>query len=141
MRDERDTVTPHKLAALHADAFDGPARWSSEAFAEALSDPKCFFAPTGGDPAGFALGRIVVDEAELLTLVVARAGRRRGLGRHLLERFEAEARLRGGACAHLEVSVANVAARRLYETAGWRAVGRRVGYYEGIDALTFRKRL
>ena len=141
MRDERDLVTPQTLAALHADAFDGPARWSPEAFARALEDPHCFFVPRGGDPEGFALGRVIVGEAELLTLVVATAGRRQGLGRSLLRAFEETARARGAASAFLEASVANEAARRLYETADWRAVGRRVGYCEGVDALTYRKRL
>ncbi|MBM2575792.1 GNAT family N-acetyltransferase [Jannaschia sp. Os4] len=141
MRDERDPVTPETLAALHADAFDGPARWSPEAFGRALSDPACFFVPEGGALRGFGLGRVVADEAELLTLVVALPGRRHGLGRRLVAAFEAEARARGATEAFLEVSVANVAARRLYEGAGWRMVGRRVGYYEGVDALTFRKPL
>ena len=141
MRDERDFVTPHRLAALHADAFDGPARWSPEAFAQAQADPKCFFAPPGGALSGFALGRVIADEAELLTLVVATEMRGHGTGRRLLDAFEAEARARGAREAFLEVSVANVAARRLYESSGWRVAGRRVGYYEGIDALTVRKRL
>ena len=133
--------TPSQLAALHATAFDGAARWSAGAFARALRDPLCFFLPTGGDLNGFALGRVVLDEAELMTLVVARSRRGRGRGRALLSLFEAEARRRGAAAAFLEVRADNDAARALYVAAGWAQVGLRPGYYDGIDAALMRKPL
>ncbi|PWJ22118.1 ribosomal protein S18-alanine N-acetyltransferase [Jannaschia seohaensis] len=128
-----------RLAALHSTAFDGASRWSAAAFASALHNPKCFFVYEGADPDGFALGRTVADEAELLTLAVAAPVRRRGLGTRLLSRFETEARSRGATAAFLEVSADNAAARALYDRAGWQLVGQRTGYYEGTDALTMRK--
>lgn len=130
-----------RLAALHARAFSGPAQWSTGAFAAALADERCFLIHEGETPDGFALGRTILDEAELLTLVIAQDVRRRGLGRQLLSQFEQTARERGAAFAFLEVSADNVAARALYEAAGWRTVGKRNGYYEGIDAIAMRKDL
>lgn len=129
------------LAALHAAAFDGPARWSAAAFASALDDARCFLLTEGGGWDGFGLGREVAGEAELMTLLVVPGRRRRGLGRGLLAAFEAAARERGAGHAFLEVSVRNEAARALYAAAGWRTLGRRVGYYEGVDALTYGKDL
>ena len=87
------------------------------------------------------VGRVIADEAELLTLVVGRAARRRGTGRTLLARFEAEARTRGAEEAFLEVAADNAAARGLYAGAAWYEAGRRRGYYKGIDALILRKTL
>jgi ribosomal-protein-alanine N-acetyltransferase len=139
--DRQDMPKAETLAALHATAFDGPARWSEAAFSAALTDPICFLTAEGSDPLGFVLGRAIAGEAELLTLVVSSEHRRAGLGARLLAAFEAEAARRGTGSAFLEVSADNEPARRLYERAGWRVVGGRKGYYEGIDAVSMRKRL
>lgn len=130
---------PNRLAALHATGFEGPALWSPEAFAEAQTQPACFYVPEGGHPNGFALGRVIAGEAELLTLIVAPHLRGTGEGRHLLASFEDEARDRGATTAFLEVRADNQRAIRLYRRAGWTEVGKRDGYYDGTDALVLRK--
>ncbi|MDQ8758303.1 GNAT family N-acetyltransferase [Sphingosinicella sp. LHD-64] len=96
-----------------------------------------------GGTIGFALSRIVADEAELLLLAVRRGAQGRGVGKSLLARFEALARRRGAARLHLEVRDGNRAVK-LYETAGFGLIGRRPHYYSGpdgqnYDALTFAK--
>jgi ribosomal-protein-alanine N-acetyltransferase len=106
-----------------------------------MSQPECFFLMSGGALDGFALGRVADDEAELLTLVVAQEARGRGLGRRLLQRFEAAARLRHATEAFLEVASDNTAAMHLYRSTGWRVVGTRPGYYGSSDALAMRKGL
>lgn len=85
-----------------------------------------------GQPAGFALNRIVADEAELLLLAVAPPWRRHGVGMALIERSRTVARQRNGTGLHLEVRHNNPALE-LYNKAGFRLVGRRPGYYRGID--------
>ena len=92
---------------------------------------------------GFALARLVADEAELLLLAVKTAGQRRGIGRILLEDFEDEAVKRGAGRLHLEVREGNHALS-LYERTGFGLVGRRRHYYGGqngdrYDALTLAK--
>lgn len=92
---------------------------------------------------GFALSRIVADEAELLLLAVRRDAQRRGVGRALLARFAERAVARGAVRLHLEVRDGNHAVK-LYEGAGFALVGRRPNYYNGpdgrhYDALTFAK--
>ena len=92
---------------------------------------------------GFALARLVADEAELLLLAVKTASQRRGIGRILLEHFEDEAVGRGAERLHLEVREGNHALG-LYEQAGFGLVGRRRDYYCGqkrdkYDALTLAK--
>jgi [ribosomal protein S18]-alanine N-acetyltransferase len=121
-------MTPEALAALHARCFEPPLRWSATSFAELLRSPDValLVAPGG---AGFALARIVADEAELLTLATDPTQRRRGVARRLLERFAALARERGVRVMHLEVAADNDAARGLYAVCGYAEVGRRSGYY------------
>lgn len=87
-------------------------------------------------PAGFALSRIILDEAELLLLGVRPALRRRGIGRALLERTITVARSFGAARIHLEVRDGNQALR-LYNARGFSEVGRRSAYYRGADGKLF----
>ncbi len=136
-------MSPADVAALHAAGFTTPRPWSAAEIAGLLELPGVFLV---GDARGFALGRAVLDEAELLTLVVAPAARRQGLGRALLAGFEAEARARGAGRAFLEVAADNGAALALYRQEGWSEDGRRRGYYrtpEGtqVDALLLSRRL
>jgi ribosomal-protein-alanine N-acetyltransferase len=94
---------------------------------------------------GFTLARFVADEAELLLLAVRAAAQRRGVGRILIEDFEASAQARGASHLHLEVREGNQAFS-LYRRAGFDLVGRRHNYYSGqkgdrYDALTLAKSL
>ncbi len=92
---------------------------------------------------GFALARLVADEAELLLLAVKTGAQRLGTGRILLEHFEDEAVMRGAIRLHLEVREGNHAFS-LYEQTGFTLAGRRRDYYCGdrgdrYDALTLAK--
>ncbi len=130
---------PEALAALHAACFTThPAPWPATGFRDLLSDPATFLIAM---PEGFLAGRVVAGEAELLTLAVAPAARRRGLARALLARFDAEAAARAATAAYLEVAEDNAAARALYAGAGWHPVGRRPRYYGPVAALILRKDL
>lgn len=83
-------------------------------------------------PAGFALVRQVADEAELLLLAVAPAHRRTGIALALITHTRRLLRDRNGATLHLEVRYNNPAIE-LYKRAGFVQIGRRPGYYRGID--------
>ena len=69
--------------------------------------------------------------------------RRRGIGRLLLGTVLDEARRRGLRLVGLEVRPSNAGALRLYESFGFRVVGRRRGYYydTGEDALVMQAEL
>jgi ribosomal-protein-alanine N-acetyltransferase len=87
--------------------------------------------PGTGTPAvvGFCAFRRVADEVHVENLGVAPDERRRGLGRLLLRTSLGIAVSDGARVALLEVRVGNAAARRLYESEGFRIVGERRGYY------------
>lgn len=138
-------MTPESLAALHARAFVAPPPWSAASFAALLGSPHVFL---HADPEGraFVLGRVIADEAEVLTLATAREARRTGLARALMAAFEAEARTRGAVSGFLEVAEDNSPARGLYAACGWALAGRRPGYYrrageQAIAALILCKSL
>ncbi|MCA0918967.1 GNAT family N-acetyltransferase [Pseudooceanicola nanhaiensis] len=137
-------MTPEDLARIHGASFVMPAPWPARDFADFLASPLCFVETDGA--AGFILGRVIADEAELLTIAVAPTARRQGSGARLLAAFEATARTRGAATAFLEVAVTNEAARGLYTGAGWQLTGRRRGYYhtpqgDPVDAEILSKQL
>ncbi|MCG6904514.1 MAG: GNAT family N-acetyltransferase [Rhodobacter sp.] len=123
-------MTPAALAELHAQCFRVPAPFTARAFSAFLASPHCFLCTL---PHGFALGRAVAGEAELLTLAVHPDHRRAGTGRALLDGFEATARARDAQMAFLEVSAENAGAIALYAAAGYAESGRRAGYYRDSD--------
>ncbi len=123
-------MTPAALARLHALCFTFPRPWSETEFASLLGGTGAFMV---SDPQGFALGRAIAGEAELLTIAVAPCARRQGLGRRLLDRFVAEARQLGCSTVFLEVATDNAVALTLYRAAGFAECGRRAGYYTGPD--------
>ncbi len=151
-------MTPEDLASLHASAMTVPAPWSVDDFRALLEQKGTFLIPSpapeypgesarratplshGATPeaaqplAGFALGRVTIDEAELLTLATHPDHRRRSVGRACLSGFEAEAAKRGAATLHLEVAETNAPAIALYRSAGWTETGRRKAYYKGAEA-------
>jgi len=136
-------MTPAELAALHERVFTTPRPFSEAEFTSFLAAPECYLC---AEPGGFALGRVIAGEAELLTLAVAPDMRRQGIGRLLLGRFEQAALGRSADTALLEVAADNVAARHLYAHAGYDPVGLRKRYYRAPDgsrrdALVLRKAL
>lgn len=136
-----------EVMRVMADSFD-------PSYGEAWTAPQCAglmpmpgvwlsLARDGEGVVGFALGRVVAEEAELLLLAVKRTSQRSGAGQLLLERFVTIARQRGATRLHLEVRDGNPAVK-LYSRAGFAAVGRRKNYYTGrdgqiYDALTLAK--
>ncbi len=134
-------MTPEDLARIHARAMIVPPAWSAPTFEGFLAARGCVLATSD---TGFALGRVVLDEAELLTLAVDPDARRRGEGRKCLLGFEKKAVEIGAIRVFLEVAVTNDAARGLYAGAGYREAGLRRAYYPAcdghpIDALVMSK--
>ncbi len=131
------TMTPAAMARLHAACFTSPRPWSEAEIADLLTVPLVFAITESG---GFAMGRAVVGEAELLTLAVDPGQRRQGIGAALVSGFLTEAKARKADRAFLEVNPDNAPAISLYLKAGFTVSGRRRGYYHpptgpALDAL------
>jgi [ribosomal protein S18]-alanine N-acetyltransferase len=118
--------------------------WSERSFHELLDQPHVYFRVLADGDTDEALGYVVawfvVSEAEIANVAVAPDARGRKLGGRLLDDVLSAARSRGVTEAFLEVRDSNVAARALYESRGFAAVGRRRGYYvrPREDAIVMR---
>ena len=133
------------LTALHAACFTAPwdQPWTQRSFVEILQMPGAGarIAAIGAEPVGFAVARIVADEAELILIGVHPEHRRSGHGRLLLGHLIDALRTAGAARLFLEVAEGNQAANAFYRGAGFAPVGRRPHYYQGQDALVLAKAL
>ena len=126
-----------ELARIHASCF--AKAWDEDALDGMLKSPGIIGLISSG---GFALARVAADEAEILTIAVEPASRRRGLGRALIIEAASRAHAQGAGAIFLEVGLANQAARALYERLGFANVGTRKSYYEGgEDALILKRDL
>jgi ribosomal-protein-alanine N-acetyltransferase len=125
------------LAAIHAASFAPHEAWGPDVFDLQLALPNVFGVRNG--TSGLILVRIAADEAEILTLAIVPAARRRGHARALLLEAASIAVTNRARTIFLEVSVANIAARALYTGFGFVPAGRRPRYYsDGSDALVLR---
>lgn len=117
--------------------------WTEATFRELLrrSDAVVIGAEIDGRLVGYAAFWVVVDQGELGNIAVAPDRRGQGVGKKLLEAVIEEARGRAVRELFLEVRVSNDTAQRLYESHGFREVGRRKNYYSAPteDALVMCK--
>ena len=117
------------LAALHDAAFR--RGWSEDEVERLLLDKAVIAhrAMIGRTLAGFIISRLAAGEAEILSVAVAPARRGRGLARKLLDLHLRRLAGLGASAVFLEVDEDNAPARRLYDRARFRDVGRRPAYY------------
>uniref|UniRef100_A0ABX1MYW9 [Ribosomal protein bS18]-alanine N-acetyltransferase n=2 Tax=Aromatoleum buckelii TaxID=200254 RepID=A0ABX1MYW9_9RHOO len=131
----------HQEGVLHA------FPWSRGNFADSLAaGHSAWVMRVGGSLVAYAVMLMVLDEAHLLNISVARESQRAKLGTALLRHLLAEARRCGASQFFLEVRPSNSAALALYRSHGLQPIGRRKGYYalrEGgrEDAIVMRVEL
>ncbi len=122
-----------RAAGLHARAFGplGERGWTRQDVAGLLAAPGVagFLLTAGTSDIGMAICRVAADEAELLTIAVDAAYRRRGAGRLLLAAVIDHVRSAGARSLFLEVGADNPAAYSLYVSRDFAEVGRRMAYY------------
>jgi ribosomal-protein-alanine N-acetyltransferase len=138
-----------EVARLHAELFS--PSWSEESVRTLLDHPAstAFLAMVGGVPktcVGFVLAQLAADEAEILSVGVAKDWQGKGIGRRLVEGVARAAQRAEAKTLFLEVAADNDAAMALYRRAGFLGTGLRRGYYarpggEAVDAVTLSLKL
>ncbi len=130
------------LAALQNTSFPEDP-WPETALAPLLIAPTGFgLLAVDNSPIGFALARVIVDEAEIISLGIVPTARRQGYARAILLGLIEQCRLRGAATLFLEVAAHNEPAKALYRAQGFLETGKRLRYYpNGDDALLMRSPL
>jgi ribosomal-protein-alanine N-acetyltransferase len=132
-----------QVQAIEQASFKNP--WPPASFAAEIQHPWSRFKvigpanKTGGISRvdGFIICWVILSDMHLLNLAVLPGYRRRGLAAALLEDALAEFARQGGGYVSLEVRPSNRAAQALYDSFGFKAVGRRKQYYraENEDAI------
>jgi ribosomal protein S18 acetylase RimI-like enzyme len=134
----------HDAALDDAGVHGGRGPWEDD-----LRDIGATYVDSGGDfLVGLAEGEVVgmgglhrrsAGECEIRRMRVHPDFQRQGLGRLILEALEERARELGFQTVRLDTTEDQTAAQRLYETSGYREVGRR--HTERFVFIDFAKRL
>ena len=122
-----------RLYALGAGSSAG-AQWSRDQYQAAFrpGSPRriALIAEDTGSVQGFVLALAATEDWEIENVVVAEAARRHGIGSQLIAELVKHARESRARRLFLEVRASNMAARALYEKAGFAQLSVRRGYYQ-----------
>jgi ribosomal-protein-alanine N-acetyltransferase len=139
---EASIIHARVISILHGACFE--EGWNEKSISEVLNMAGTTGFIVGADaetPQGFILFRVAAGEAEIISIGVIPAARKNGLAKILLRASIEGAAMRDAAKMFLEVATNNTAARALYETAKFKIIGKRPGYYdrasEKLDAIIY----
>jgi ribosomal-protein-alanine N-acetyltransferase len=133
-----------EVVAIERASFTLP--WSRGAFLYEMEQnrvARCWVLREAGEVIGYVCLWEIGDEVHVTNIAVRPSARRRGLGRTLLSSVLDDARQRRLRVVGLEVRPSNNEALGLYDSFGFKVVGRRKGYYydTGEDALVMELHL
>ena len=136
-------MTPAEMAELHRAEPTGHRAWSEAEFFAMLSASNALSVTCD---AGFAVGQVIVNEAELFLIMTKPEHRKQGIGHRILATFEQRALQNNIRRIILEVAYSNVAARALYTSNGYQQIAVRKNYYtftngRRVDAIVMEKHL
>jgi GNAT superfamily N-acetyltransferase len=134
----------HVRVIQQTGAYRGRGPWDDDvyAIADAYLNDGGEFLIGEWDGVLVAMGgfrRTGAARAEIKRMRVEPAYQGRGLGQILLAELESRARALGYHTLHLDTSVAQVPAQRLYERNGYREIGR--DHYGEIEVILYEKHL
>lgn len=130
-----------QIAKIEADLF-GPGSWNKNMILQELQAPmRAYYADVDlntNTVAGYAGFWFDGDDAQIMTIGVAKEYQKRGIASNLLKTMIENAKSIGAKRMLLEVKVNNNPALKLYEKFGFTKMRLRKRYYmpEGIDAYT-----
>jgi ribosomal-protein-alanine N-acetyltransferase len=111
-----------------------PYPWTRGNFSDSLSSGySAWILMLNEQVIGYSLMMLVLDEAHLLNLSVAKSYQKQGLGRILLEYMVNTAKSNQMANMFLEVRLSNISAIALYENMGFNEMAVRRGYYPAAN--------
>lgn len=117
-------------AVMAIEGVNFPFPWSEGNFKDSIdSGYVCLVMEQANQIVGYAVLMMVLDEAHLLNISVAKTYQGKGWGRYLLVHMMDVGREKGGLNMFLEVRPSNHSALGLYESMGFNEMGVRPGYY------------
>ena len=134
----------HVYAITEAGAYLGRGPWDDDVYAieEAYLNNQGEFLIgewNGIFVAMGALHRTSPERAEIKRMRTHPDYQGRGFGQRILSELEARARAMGYKTLHLDTSIVQLPAQKLYEKNGYREVGRDV--YQGLEVILYEKQL
>lgn len=116
-------------------------KYSMQTFKESIENntQKLLVASVDGKVVGYILFSYIMDEAELLKIGVSTQFQRMGVGKILHESMLKFLKEQSVKNIFLEVRIDNNIAIKFYEKNGYEKVTVREKYYQGIDAVIYRK--
>ena len=123
-------MTPSEMAKLHLMSGALTRPWSEREYKNLIAKDttRSFYVESG-----FLVGRIIGPDAEILNVIIHPKYRRLGKAKHLIGKFEINAKEVGSSRCFLEVAESNSSANKLYHDLGYLKVGQRKNYYEFVD--------
>ncbi len=127
-------------AIMRIEYVSFPTPWSRATYQREIATQNggiYLVAEADGELAGYIGAWAYAGEVHVLTIAVAPAFRRQGIGEILMLAMLKQAAQRGASRVFLEYRITNKPAEALYAKLGFRVVGRRPGYYRdtGEDAI------
>jgi ribosomal-protein-alanine N-acetyltransferase len=118
-----------QMVQLYAEAFSKP--WTLDMMHRSLESPHKWGwgLALNGTLISFILVQQIKEDAEIVTFVVGKAFQGQGFGKKILKTFLQQATSRGIQNLYLDVHESNLNARHLYESVGFKKIGKRRGYY------------
>ena len=108
--------------------------WSYELFCEGLTSEFSSVVMYQNTFAGFLLGKLVIDQAEIEEICVASHCRQKGIAASLLNSWFSHVKEKGAVEVFLEVAENNAGALALYQKAGFKHIDTRKAYYRQTSA-------
>ncbi|HYK86374.1 MAG TPA: GNAT family N-acetyltransferase [Ktedonobacteraceae bacterium] len=134
----------HVHVIQHAGAYLGRGPWDDDIYAieETYLNNQGEFLIGEWDGVFVSMGalrRTSPERAEIKRMRVHPDYQGRGLGQIILSELEARARALGYKTLHLDTSVVQIPAQKLYEKNGYREVGRKT--YKSLEVILYEKQL
>ncbi len=116
------------IAALEKECFSEP--WSENAILESAKNDTLFFVfEEDGSVLGYGGLQVVLDEGYVTNIAVTAKARGRGIGKAITAALLTAAKGKALCFVSLEVRESNTVAISLYESLGFRTVGKRKNFY------------
>ncbi len=134
----------HVYVLQQTGAYLGRGPWDNDVYAieDAYLNNQGEFLIGEWDGIFVAMGafrRTGPQRAEIKRMRVHPDYQKRGIGQIILNELEARASVMGYTTLHLDTSVVQLPARKLYEKNGYREVGRDI--YQGLEVILYEKQL
>ena len=135
---KRNNIKDDSLYEYYSEIEDDyEKKWKKKDFNSFISNQHNIFILSQPEPVGFIKARIIKDEIEIISILIDKNFRKKGIGKGLLNDLLSLANKKKIQHIFLEVSVENKVAINLYKKFNFIKIGERKDYYN-LNGLVYR---